>query len=183
MIAEGVEKILNQEEVDALINGIDMGAVSTEPTGGPGEARAYDFINDLHAARGRMPALEMINERFARLFHQSLYSLLRRSPEISVSQVIMKKFNDYVNTLHMPTNLNVVRVNPLRGLGLVVLDPKLVFTAVDNLFGGVGRHAKVEGRDFTATEQRIVQLLLRHAFTNLKEAWSKVLALDFEHVQ
>ncbi len=104
-----------------------------------------------------MPALEMINERFARLFHQSLYNLLRRSPEISVSQVTMKKFNDYVNTLHMPTNINVVRINPLRGMGLVVLDPKLVFTAVDNLFGGIGRHAKVEGRDFTATEQRIMQ--------------------------
>jgi flagellar motor switch protein FliM len=183
VIAEGAEKILNQEEVDALINGIDMGAVSTEPSGGPGEARTYDFVNDLHVARRRMPALEMINERFARLFHQSLYSLLRRSPEISVSQVTMKKFNDYVNTLHMPTNINIVRINPLRGMGLVVLDPKLVFTAVDNLFGGIGRHAKVEGRDFTATEQRIVQLLLRHAFANLKEAWSKVLALDFEHVQ
>ncbi len=182
VIAEGAEKILNQEEVDALINGIDMGAVSTEPTVIPGEARNYDFINDLHVARGRMPALEMINERFARLFHQTLYNLLRRSPEISVSQVTMKKFNDYVNTLHMPTNLNVVRINPLRGLGLVVLDPKLVFTAVDNLFGGVGRSSKVEGRDFTATEQRIIHLLLRHAFSNLKEAWSKLLPLEFEHV-
>jgi flagellar motor switch protein FliM len=78
--------------------------------------------------------------------------------------------------------MNIVRINPLRGLGLVVLDPKLVFTAVDNLFGGVGRHAKVEGRDFTATEQRIIQLLLRHAFNNLKEAWSKLLPLEFEHV-
>jgi flagellar motor switch protein FliM len=182
VIAEGAEKILNQDEVDALINGIDMGAVSTDPVGLPGEVRNYDFINDLHVARGRMPALEMINERFARIFHQTLYHLLRRSPEISVSQVTMKKFNDYVNTLHMPTNLNIVRINPLRGLALVVLDPKLVFTAVDNLFGGVGRHAKVEGRDFTATEQRIIQLLLRHAFNNLKEAWSKVMTLDFEHV-
>lgn len=182
VIAEGAEKILNQEEVDALINGIQVGDVSTECAVLPGEVRSYDFVSDLHVARGRLPALEMINERFARLFHQSLYNLLRRSPEISVSQVTMKKFNDYVNTLQMPTNLNIVRINPLRGLGLVVLDPKLVFTAVDNLFGGVGRHAKVEGRDFTATEQRIVRLLLRHAFGNLKEAWSKVLALDFEHV-
>ncbi|HTV78773.1 MAG TPA: flagellar motor switch protein FliM [Steroidobacteraceae bacterium] len=182
MTAEGAEKILNQDEVDALINGIDAGAVSTDSSLPPGEARAYDFINDLHVARGRLPALEMINERFARLFHQTLYHLMRRSPEISVSQVTMKKFNDYVNTLNMPTNLNIVRINPLRGLGLVVMDPKLVFTAVDNLFGGVGRHAKVEGRDFTATEQRIIKLLLRHAFNNLKEAWSKVLALDFEHV-
>src|SRR5580698_4285536 len=159
-----------------------MGAVSTEPTVIPGEARNYDFINDLHVARGRMPALEMINERFARLFHQTLYHLLRRSPEISVSQVTMKKFNDYVNTLHMPTNLNIVRINPLRGLALVVLDPKLVFTAVDNLFGGVGRHAKFFVNDSATTEQRIIQLLLRHAFTNLKEAWSKLLPLEFEHV-
>ena len=182
-MTEGAEKILNQDEVDALINGIDVGVVSTEGDSPPGEVRAYDFVNDLHVARGRLPALEMINERFARMFHQSLYHLLRRSPEVTVAQVTMKKFNDYVNTLDMPTNLNVVRINPLRGLGLVVMDPKLVFTAVDNLFGGVGRHAKIEGRDFTATEQRIIQMVLRLVFANLKEAWSKVMQLDFELLQ
>jgi flagellar motor switch protein FliM len=180
--ATAADKILNQDEVDALIRGVDVGAVSTEPAVPRGEVRNYDFTNAVHVGRGAMPALDMINERFARLFHQTLYNLLRRSPEISVSQVTLKKFNDYASALQMPTHLNVVRVNALRGLAAVVMEPKLVFTAVDNLFGGAGRSANIEGRDFTATEQRIVQLLLRYAFSDLKEAWSKILPLDFEYV-
>ncbi len=106
----------------------------------------------MRIVRGRMPTLEMINERFARLFRVNLYNLLRRSPEVAVNPVEMKKFSEYVQTLHVPTSLNLVKINPLRGTGLFVLEPKLVFAIVDNFFGGNGRHAKIEGRDFTATE-------------------------------
>ena len=130
------EKILDQAEIDALIHGVDSGAVSTEPVALPGEARPYDFQNQMRIVRGRMPTLEMINERFARLFRVSLYNLLRRSPEISVAPVAIKKFSEYVHTLHVPTNLNLVKINPFRGTALVVLDPKLVFAVVDNFFGG-----------------------------------------------
>jgi flagellar motor switch protein FliM len=176
------EKILDQDEIDALIHGVDSGAVSIEAPPAPGEARDYDFNNQMRIVRGRMPTLEMINERFARLFRVSLYNLLRRSPEISVAPVAIKKFSEYVHTLHVPTNLNMVKVSPFRGTALIVLDPKLVFTVVDNFFGGTGRHAKIEGREFTATEQRIIHMLLRNVFANLHEAWSHVARIEVEYI-
>ncbi len=177
------EKILDQAEIDALLHGVDTGAVSTEPPPAPGEARGYDFANQVRIVRGRMPTLEMINERFARLHRVSLYNLLRRAPEVAVGPVQIKKFSEFVHTLHVPTSLNLVRFNPLRGTGLLVLDPKLVFAVVDNFFGGNGRHAKIEGREFTATEQRIIHLVLRSVFADLREAWSHVAAIDLEYLQ
>jgi flagellar motor switch protein FliM len=125
----------------------------------------------------------MINERFARLFRVSLYNLLRRSPEISVAPVAIKKFSEYVHTLHVPTNLNLVKINPFRGTALIMLDPKFVFAVVDSFFGGTGRHAKIEGRDFTATEQRIIHMLLRNVFADLHEAWVHVANIDVEYIQ
>jgi flagellar motor switch protein FliM len=177
------EKILDQAEIDALIHGMDSGAVSTEAPPADGEVRNYDFQNQMRIVRGRMPTLEMINERFARLFRVSLYNLLRRSPEISVSPVAIKKFSEYVHTLHVPTNLNLVKINPFRGSALMVFDPKLVFAVVDNFFGGTGRHAKIEGREFTATEQRIIHMMLRSVFADLQEAWSHIFHIEIEYLQ
>jgi flagellar motor switch protein FliM len=177
------DKILDQAEIDALIHGVDIGAVKTTPAPAPGQAQPYDFANQMRIVRGRMPTLEMINERFARIFRVSLYNLLRRSPEISVQQIQVKKFSEYVHTLHVPTSLNLVKMNPLRGTALVVLEPKLVFATVDNFFGGTGRHAKIEGREFTATEQRVIHMVLRNVFADLHEAWSHVAPLEVEFVQ
>lgn len=176
------DKILDQDEIDALIHGVDSGAVNTAPEPEPNEVRKYDFNNQMRIVRGRMPTLEMINERFARIFRVSLYNLLRRSPEISVQQIQVKKFSEYVHTLHVPTSLNLVKMNPLRGTALVVLEPKLVFATVDNFFGGTGRHAKIEGREFTATEQRVIHMVLRNVFSDLHEAWSHVAPLEVEFV-
>jgi flagellar motor switch protein FliM len=176
------QDVLNQEEIDALLHGVDSGAVRTENAAVPGEARSYDFANQVRIVRGRMPTLEMINERFARLFRTSLFNMLRRAPEVAVAPIRMQKFSEYVQSLHVPTNLNLVRVLPLRGTGLVVLDPKLVFAVVDNFFGGNGRFAKIEGREFTATETRVIHMLLKHVFANVKEAWSHVAHLDIEYI-
>jgi flagellar motor switch protein FliM len=178
------QKILNQDEIDALIHGMDQGAVSTEAAPpAPGEVRHYDFQSQMRIVRGRMPTLEMINERFARLFRTNLYSLLRRSPEVAVNPIDMKKFSEYVHTLHVPTSLNMVRIHPLRGMALILLEPRLVFAIVDNFFGGNGRHAKIEGRDFTATESRIIHMVLKNAFVDLREAWSHVANIEVEYVQ
>jgi flagellar motor switch protein FliM len=130
-----------------------------------------------------MPTLEIINERFARMFRVSLYNLLRRTAEIAVHPIQVRKFSEYVHTLHVPTSLNLVKINPFRGTALIVLDPKLVFAVVDNFFGGTGRHAKIEGREFTATEQRIIHMLLRNVFADLSEAWSHVAAIELEYLQ
>jgi len=174
--------VLSQDEIDALLHGVDSGAVKTEDVVPPNEARNYDFANQVRIVRGRMPTLEMINERFARLFRSNLFNMLRRAPEVSVAPVKMQKFSEYVHSLHVPTSLNLVKILPLRGTGLVVLDPKFVFSVVDNFFGGNGRFAKIEGREFTATETRVIHMLLKYVFADMKEAWSHVARLDIEYL-
>ncbi len=146
------------------------------------EARGYDFGKNTRIVRGRMPTLEMINERFGRLLRTSIYNLLRRAPAISVGSVQILKFGEYVRTLHLPTSLNLVRFAPLRGTGLVILDPKLVFALVDLFFGGKGRHAKIEGREFTAIENQIIDSLLSHAFADIRAAWAHVADLHIEKI-
>ncbi len=173
--------LLSQDEIDALLHGVDDGKVETEDKeANDGVARGYDFASQDRIVRGRLPTLEMINERFARHFRTSLFNMLRRTADISASGVQMLKFSEFVHTLFVPTSLNLVRVNPLKGKGLFVLDPKLVFSVVDNYFGGSGRfHTKIEGRDFTPTELRVVKMLLDLIFRDMIEAWKPVLKVDF----
>ena len=177
--------LLSQDEIDALLHGVDGGDVETE-TDEPledGVARQYDFASQDRIVRGRLPTLEMINERFARYYRTSLFNLLRRSADISVSGVQMQKFSEFVHSLFVPTSLNIIKIAPLRGKALCVLDPKLVFSVVDNYFGGTGRfHTKIEGRDFTPTELRVVQLLLEIIFHDQQLAWKPVLDLNFEYL-
>lgn len=177
-----VNDLLSQDEIDALLHGVSSNDIDTEDEEfADGEARNYDFTTQDRIVRGRMPTLEMINERYARLFRISIFNMLRRSAEISVGGVQMLKFSEYVHSLFVPTSLNMVRIKPLRGTALFVLDPRLVFIIVDNYFGGDGRfHAKIEGREFTPTELRVVEMILEQVFIDLKEAWSPVMKLEFE---
>ncbi len=178
------QDLLSQDEIDALLNGVDSGAVDTEPPpAAPGEARTFDFASQDRIVRGRLPTLEMINERFVRLWRIGLFNMLRRSAEISVRGVEMIKFGEYMHSLFVPTNLNLVRMKPLRGTALIVFEPRLVFTVVDNFFGGDGRYpTRIEGREFTATEMRVIQIMLEHTFSDLIEAWAPVMAVEFEHM-
>ena len=178
-----VNDLLSQDEIDALLHGVSSDEIDTDDGDipGDGEARSYDFSSQDRIVRGRMPTLEMINERYARLFRISLFNLLRRSAEIAVGGVQMLKFSEYIHSLFVPTSLNLAKVHPLRGTALFVLDPKLVFTIVDNYFGGDGRyHTKIEGREFTPTEQRVIQMILKNVFVDLKEAWAPIMNIDFE---
>jgi len=180
-----VHDLLTQEEIDALLHGVDEGEISTEPSRHLHESKVqpYDFASQDRIVRGRMPTLDMINDRFIRYFRISLFGLLRRSAEISVSGVQVLKFSEYVHSLSLPTNLNLIRINPLRGRALMVMDPTLVFTAVDNFFGGNGQCVnKIEGREFTPTEMRVVRIMLDLIFKDLKEAWAPVLSVEFEYL-
>jgi flagellar motor switch protein FliM len=177
--------LLSQDEIDALLHGVDTGGVETgsDEMLDPSEARSYDFTSQDRIVRGRLPTLEMINERFARYFRTSLFNMLRRSADISVSGVQMLKFSEFVHSLFVPTSLNITRVSPLRGKSLFVLDPKLVFSVVDSFFGGTGRfHTKIEGRDFTPTEVRVIQMLLEITYHDLRQAWQPVLDIEFEYL-
>jgi flagellar motor switch protein FliM len=176
-------EILNQDEIDALLKGVDDGAVAIEPPpDDPGKVKDYDLATQVRIVRGRMPTLEMINDRFARLFRLGLFNMLRRTPEISVAPVKVQKFTEYVQNLHVPSSLNLIKVNPLRGTALLTLDATLVYAIVDNFFGGNGRYAKIEGREFTLTEGRVVQMVLREAFTDLVEAWSICCPITIEYL-
>jgi flagellar motor switch protein FliM len=125
----------------------------------------------------------MINERFARHFRISLFNMLRRTAEISVGGVQMLKFSEYIHSLFVPTSLNMVKIEPLRGTCLFVIDPNLVFTVVESFFGGDGRfHTKVEGREFTSMEVRIIQMILQQSFKDLRDAWKPVLPVEFKYV-
>ncbi len=176
--------LLSQDEIDALLHGVDSGEVgaASESLHDASEATAYDFTSQDRIVRGRMPTLEMINERFARQFRGSLFDMLGRKADISISGVQMLKFSEFVHSLFVPTSLNITRVPPLRGRWLFVLDPKLVFSVVDNYFGGSGRfQTKIEGRDFAPTELRVIQILLGIVYRDLGLAWEPVLNIEFEY--
>lgn len=178
-----VNDLLSQDEIDALLHGVSDGDVETETdtSGKKTGTSSYDFTSQDRIVRGRMPTLEMVNERFARYLRVSLFNMMRRNAEISIAGVKMLKFSEYVQSLFVPTSLNLVKVKQLRGTSLFVFDPKLVFIVVDNFFGGGGQyHTKIEGREFTATENRIVQKLLESVFSDLKKSWAPVLELDFK---
>ncbi len=176
--------LLSQDEIDALLHGVDDGEVETEVVEEePGTVKGYDLASQERIVRGRMPTLEMINERFTRYFRISLFNFLRRSAEISIEGIQVQKFSDYIQSLYVPTNLNIVRFSPLRGRALIVMEPKLVFTAVDNFFGGGGQfYNKVEGREFTPTEMRVIRLIIDMLFKDLKEAWKPVMDVEMEYM-
>lgn len=178
-------EILSQDEVDALLNG---GAKEEESqsempleTGG---VRSYDLANPERTVRGRLPGLELINERFTRILRPALHAYLRRNPDIAVAGTKVQKYGEFLRNLVVPTNLNIVQLKPLRGAGLVVYEPNLVLAAVDNLFGGDGRyHVRVEGRDFTPTEQRIIERLLAITIEEYQKAWAPVYPLTLEYLR
>lgn len=178
--------LLSQDEIDALLHGVDDGDVDTaadDDEYSRGAARLYDFNSQERIVRGRMPTLEMVNERFARHFRIALFNFLRRAAEISVSGIQVQKFSEFIQGLFVPTNLNVIRMAPLRGRALIVMEPRLVFTAVDNFFGGGGQfYNKVEGREFTPTEMRIIRLIIDMIFKDLAEAWKPVMDVEFEYI-
>lgn len=175
--------LLSQDEIDALLHGVDAGAIEIEPPAAPGEARPYDFASQDRIVRGRLPTLEMINERFARTWRIGLFNLLRRSADLSVRGIDLIRFGEYMHSLQVPNNLNLVKMKPLRGTAIIVFEPRLVFTTVDNFFGGAGKfHTRIEGREFTPTEMRVIQLLLRQTFADLADAWAPVLPVEFEYV-
>jgi flagellar motor switch protein FliM len=179
------EKFLSQDEVDALLNGV-AGAQESSPSAQTADTRVrpFDLTSQERIVRGRMATLELINERFARLFRIGLFNLLRRNTGVAAENVQVLKYGEFIRHLVVPTNLNLVHVKPLRGTALVVLDPALVFLIVDNFFGGDGRfHTRIEGREFTQTEMRTVQRVLGIVFETYAKAWESVYPIELEYIR
>ncbi len=178
------DDILSQEEVDALLRGVTGEEDDGEDVIDPSAVRNYDIGRQERIVRGRMPTLEIINERFARNLRIALYNFMRRNAEISVGPIRVQKYSEFIRNLVVPTNLNMIQMKPLRGTGLFIFDPNFVFLVVDNLFGSDGRyHVRVEGRDFTPTEQRIIQRLLEVVFEEYQKAWKPVFECEFSYMR
>ena len=176
---------LSQDEVDALLKGVTGETDEPEEGGGDDSGiRTYNLGTQERIVRGRMPTLELINERFARYLRIGLFNYMHRNAEISVGPIRVQKYSEFIRNLVVPTNLNLVQAKPLRGTALFVFDPNLVFLVVDNMFGGDGRfHTRVEGRDFTPTEQRIIQGLLGVVFNEYSKSWKPVYDINFEYIR
>lgn len=179
------KNLLSKEEIDALTAGIESGSLEVD-TGFNVEVRArkHDLTNEDSSLGVNVSAIDMINERFIRLFRLGLLEVLRTSPRVNPSRTQLKKFGDYLKDLQPPCSVNVIKVNPLRGSSMVLLDPNVIFSSLDNFFGGSGRaigHLH-SGRLFTPTESRIISIMLEVLFRSLKEAWAPLVGLDFEKV-
>ena len=178
------ENFLSQEEVDALLKGVNGDQDDASAVEDNSGVRPYNLATQERIVRGRMPTLEIINERFARLLRIGLFNFLHRTAEVSIGPVRVSKYSEFIRNLVVPTNLNLIHMKPLRGTALMVFDPNLVFLLVDNLFGGDGRfHTRVEGRDFTQTEQRIIQRVLGIVFETYAKSWEPVYPIEFEYIR
>ena len=177
------QQILSQDEVDALLQGITGESQKLEQEEQvEGSIRNYDLANQERIVRGRMPTMEIINERFARNIRIGLFNFIRKSPEVSINGIKVQKYSAFLREIVVPTNFNIVSVRPLRGSGLIVCDPSLVFAVIDALFGGVGKfHTRIEGRDFSPTEQRVIQRLVDCIITEYRNAWQGIYPLDLEY--
>ena len=181
------QQILSQNEVDALLQGITGESQTLEEdersdAAGPAGVRNYDLANQERIVRGRMPTLEVINERFARNVRVGIFNLIRKSPEVSIGPIKVQKYSAFLREIVVPANFNIVSVKPLRGSALIVNDPNLVFAVIDALFGGAGKfHTRIEGRDFSPTEQRVILRLVQSIANEYRKAWVGVYPLELEY--
>lgn len=177
------DSFLSQDEVDALLEGVTGESQKVEkevvPTGG---VRPYNLSSQERIVRGRMPTMEIVNERFSRNLRIGLFNFIRRSPEISVGAVQVQKYSAFLRDLAVPTNFNIMAVRPLRGNGLVVCEPTLLFGVIDSLYGGNGKfHTRIEGRDFSPTESRVITRLVEVVAEEYKKAWMGVYPLELAY--
>ena len=177
------QQILSQDEVDALLQGITGESQKLETEEIKHEAiRDYNVGGQERIVRGRMPTMEIVGERFARNIRLGMFNFIRKSPEVSIGGTKVIKYSAFLREIVVPTNFNIVQIKPLRGSGLIVCDPSLVFAVIDALYGGNGKyHTRIEGRDFSPTEMRVIQRLVECIITEYRKAWQGIYPLELEY--
>lgn len=170
-----MEDILSQDEVDALLKGISDGDVETEKVEEVSGVKPYDFTGQEKIVRGRMPSLDIANERLARNFRLSLSAAIRHMVDVTNVNVNITKFYDFMRGIPFPSSINVFKMEPLRGFGLLVLDAPMIFSLIEYFFGGTGKgYYKPEGREFTPIEQKMIHKVVLMFFDDMEEAWKPV---------
>lgn len=179
-----MEDILSQEEVDALLKGIAEGAVETEKVEEVSGIKPYDFTGQEKIVRGRMPSLDIANERLARNFRLSLSAAIRRMVDVTNVNVNITKFYDFMRGVPFPSSINIFKMEPLRGYGLLVFDAPMIFSLIEFFFGGTGKgYYKPEGREFTPIEQKIIHKVVMMFFNDMAEAWKPIYPIIPAHVR
>lgn len=171
-----MNKVLAQDEVDALLKGLSGGEIESEQdlSGEQEGIVAFDLANQDRIIRGRMPVLEIVNDRFARLCTNALSNAVRKRVEINPISIDMVKFGEFLRSLPVPTSINIFKMDPLRGNAIMIVDSRLVFALVENVFGGAGSQPKIEGREFTRIEQAVIDKIVKIALENMEESWRPV---------
>ena len=180
-----MSKILNQDEVDILLRGLSGGEIEAETDLVEDDSGivAFDLANQDRIIRGRMPVLEIINDRFSRLATNAMANAMRKRVDVNPISIDMSKFGDFMRSLPVPTSINIFKLDPLRGNAILVVDSRLVFALVENFFGGAGSQPKIEGRDFTPIEQAIIARVVRIILANMEDAWRPVHEVHIELVR
>jgi flagellar motor switch protein FliM len=179
------QNLLSDEELAALSEGLKDGSIETD-TGFNTKVRVrkHDLASENSSLGVNVSSIDMINERFIRMFRLGLLEVLRTTPRVNPTRVQIMKFGDYLHMLKAPLSVNTIRINPMRGNSVIIIDPNVVFSSLDSFFGGFGRGVGQlpPGRLFTPTETRIIKIILQVFFRSLKEAWAPLTPVDFEHV-
>ena len=179
------QPLLSPEELAALSASLSDGSLDLN-TGFNLDVpvRKHDIASEDSSLGVNVSSLDMINERFIRLFRLGMLEVLRTSPRMNPTRAQIVRFGDYLKDLKAPLSVNIVRMSPLRGYAMVVIEPTVVFSSLDSFFGGFGRGVGQlpPGRLFTPTETRIVKIILQVFFRSFKEAWSPLTPVDFEHI-
>ena len=177
--------VMSQDEVDALLKGVETDEVigdEEEEDYDPEEVISFDLTAQDRIIRGRMPTLEIIHDRFVRLFRLTLSNTLRRVVDISVRSTELIKFGEFIKTLDVPTSMNLFRMTPLRGYSMIVFETRLVFSLIEMFFGGgVEIEAKTEGRDFTEIESRMIKRVIISGLEDLQTSWRPVFPVQINY--
>lgn len=179
-------EILSQDEVDALLNGLTGGTIEaeTDEPASKGGASSYDFTNQDRIIRGRMPTLEMIHDRFARIFRTTISASLHRSVDVAITGTALTKFGEFIRSLPVPTSLHLFKMEPLKGRGVLVVEGQLAFALVETYFGGHGgSRFKLEGREFTSIEQRIIRKVVDMVLSDYGDSWNPVHPVNIEFLR
>ena len=177
-----MSQVLSQSEVDALLSAVSDNRVDSDENGGGDGTQngvvQYDLANQDRIIRGRMPTLDIIHDRFIRLFRVTLSNSLRKMANLSVNSTGPLKFSEFMNSLPLPSCLNILRLDPLRGAAVMVIESKLLYALVDSFFGGNDvPYTKIEGKDFTQIEIKIARRVVLSAIDDLEKAWEPVYPL------
>ena len=181
-----MNKLLSQDEVDSLLKGLDTGEINTDDDFDDleGDLESFDWATSGLNVRGNMPLLEVVNSRFSQRFRGSLSTSLRKMIDVTPDPLATVKYSDFQRSLPVPTSMHLFKIEPLRGLGILVIESRLVFSLVEAFFGGSGSGStKIEGREFTSIENKIIEKVVQMALLNLMEAWEDVHPIKTEFVR